>query len=449
VCYFDVNTQRWFHIALTLDTRPNGSFTGGNHLDIAVSKTADPTGDWNLYSIDATDDGRNGTPIHKNCPCLGDFPHIGADANGIFITTNEYPFFVDGFNGAQVYAISKRKLAAGPAAISFVHLDNNKIVGTPAFTMWPAISPAGSYATANGGTEYFLSSLAGDGSETGNPTGSDDRIGLWAATNTQSLDRDEPSIDLGRTILRSQAYVFPPASDQKAGDFPLGQCINDTTASTPFGPGCWQFIFVKEPAHNEVEGKLDSSDTRFLTVTYAGGLIWGALGTGVNVGGQVKAGIAYFVISPSTDDLETSTIVKQGYVGVANNNVLYPSIAVTPAGKGIIAMTLTGASHYPSAAYAHIDVTGVGSIHVAGGGVGPQDGFTEYKAFRNPPRPRWGDYGMAVVDGATIWIASESIEQTCTLAQYMTNTSASPFGSCNKTRTSLANWGTRISQVTP
>jgi hypothetical protein len=450
VCYYDSNTQRWFHVVLTLDVVPaTGALTGGNHLDIAVSKTADPTKDWNLYSIDVTDDGRNGTPRHKNCPCIGDFPHIGADANGIFLTTNEYSLFGTGFNGAQVYAMSKRRLAAGPRTLGFVHLDNLKIVGTPAFTMWPAISPAGQYDTRNDGTEYFLSSLAGDGSETGNPTGTDNRIGLWSATNTRQLDRNDPEVEIERTILDTGTYTFPPSANQKVGNTPLRDCLNDTTLPTPFGPGCWQLFFDPPAPAHEVEGVLDSSDSRFLTATYAAGLLWGALGTGVKVDGKVKAGIAYYVIRPNAEDLEESRIVKQGYVAVKDNNVIYPSIAVTPAGKGVMAMTLVGSNHYPSAAYAHIDASGVGAIHIASAGVGPQDGFSEYNAFSPLPsglaRPRWGDYGMAVADGNSIWIGSEYIGQTCTFAQYTTGA----FGSCGGTRTSLANWATRISQVTP
>jgi hypothetical protein len=31
----------------------------------------------------------------------------------------------------------------------------------------------------------------------------------------------------------------------------------------------------------------------------------------------------------------------------------------------------------------------------------------------------------------------------------LTNTAASPLGSCNMTRTSLGNWFTRLSQITP
>ena len=92
-----------------------------------------------------------------------------------------------------------------------------------------------------------------------------------------------------------------------------------------------------------------------------------------------------------------------------------------------MAFTLTGDGYFPSAAYSAFDGrTGAGSIFVAKAGVGPQDGFSGYKAFGNPPRPRWGDYGATAVDGNTIWIASEYIGQTCTLAQYTT----APIGSC-------------------
>ncbi len=92
-----------------------------------------------------------------------------------------------------------------------------------------------------------------------------------------------------------------------------------------------------------------------------------------------------------------------------------------------------------------------GTFHVAAAGLGPDDGFTGYNAFQYF-RPRWGDYGAAVTDGSDIWIASEYIGQTCTFAQYTAGVSATSlgaFGSCGGTRTSLANWGTRLSKLTP
>ena len=144
-------------------------------------------------------------------------------------------------------------------------------------------------------------------------------------------------------------------------------------------------------------------------------------------------------------------MVKAGYLGLAGNNLTYPAIGVTSSGRGVMAFTLVGGDYYPSAAYASIDaVAGVGDVHVIAEGKGPSDGFTSYKAFvGNPPRTRWGDYGAAAMDGDSIWVASEYIGQTCTLAQYATNTADSPLFSCNRTRASLGNWDTRISKVTP
>lgn len=111
-----------------------------------------------------------------------------------------------------------------------------------------------------------------------------------------------------------------------------------------------------------------------------------------------------------------------------------------------MAFTLVGNDYYPSAGYVTLNGNGPSGVHVAANGLGPSDGFTSYKAFvGDPPGTRWGDYGAAFVVGNDIWIASEYIGQTCNLAQYLT----SPIGSCGGTRTSLGNWGTRVSKVTP
>ena len=117
----------------------------------------------------------------------------------------------------------------------------------------------------------------------------------------------------------------------------------------------------------------------------------------------------------------------------------------------MLAFTVLGDDRYPSAGYATIDERAtVSPIHIAAAGLGPDDGFTRYKAFvGNPPRTRWGDYGAAGTDGSVIWIASEYIAQTCTLAQYYPSPpSPVGFGSCGGTRVSLTNWFTRISELT-
>src|SRR6266540_3443368 len=146
-CLYDAATQRFFVVVLTLNTLPNGAFTLVNHLDIAVSQTSNPTGSWNIYRTDVTGDGSNSSPDNA-CPCLGDYPHIGADANGFFITTNAYPWCCNGFSGAQIYAFSKAQLAAGAASVTMQHFDTSGMVAAPSdagstqpgFTLWPAQS---------------------------------------------------------------------------------------------------------------------------------------------------------------------------------------------------------------------------------------------------------------------------------------------------------------------
>src|SRR5260370_4835289 len=65
-CYFDSDTQRWFHIAITLDRAipTSQALSGKNHLDLAVSKTPNPLGEWTIYRIPVQDDGTQGTPNH-------------------------------------------------------------------------------------------------------------------------------------------------------------------------------------------------------------------------------------------------------------------------------------------------------------------------------------------------------------------------------------------------
>lgn len=447
-CYYDYDTQRWFQVVLTLDVVPNtGDFTGANHIDIAVSQTANPTGAWTIYRIPVQDDGTDGTPNH-GCsygPCIGDYPHIGADANGFYVTTNEYSLFGPEYKSAQIYAFSKSALASGAASVSVTQFDTTGAVnGNPGFTVWPATTPAGGYEFASGGTEYFMSSNA---AEEANGTGVSSDLIVWALTNTSSLNSGSPALSLSNTVLTVNPYAIPPKSDQKAGDFPLGQCLNDNTISTPAGVGCWRFFVGSGGPFNEVESHLDSNDTRMQQVTFANGKLWGALDTALTLNGVNKAGVEYFIVKPSVSGAAVSgKVTKQGYLGLANNNLTYPAIGVTASGRGVMAFTVVGADYYPSAGYAGIDAqTGVGDIHIAAAGVGPDDGFTSYKVFvGDPPRTRWGDYGATAVVGNSIWIASEYIGQSCTLTQFV----ASGFG-CGSTRAAFGNWATRISLVTP
>ena len=447
-CLYDTDTQRWFHVVLTLETVPaTGAFTGVNHLDIAVSNTSSPLGTWTIYRLPVQDDGTGGTPDHGcplrndgtgHGPCLGDYPHIGADGTGFYITTNEYAFFPDNiFHAAQIYAFSKQALAAGAASVAVTQIDTTGLGagGNPGFTVWPSTSPPGQTSSASGGTEFFMSS---DAAEEANGNNSSTHLLVWKLTNTSSVATPAPNLTITQNTLTVAQYGVPPKSVQpgsgtQSGDFPQGQCLNIPACATAL------LLGVPDP-FTEVVSKLDSNDSRMQQTWYANGKLWGALDTEVTVGGESRAGIEWFIVNPSGP-----TLVMSGTLALENNNLTYPAIATTAAGRGVMAFTLVGEDHFASAAYASIDAkVGVGDIHIAGAGLGLDDGFTSYKAqVGDPPRTRWGDYGAAGLDGKNIWIASEYIGQSCNLTQWLT----APIGQCGGTRTALANWGTRSTKL--
>jgi hypothetical protein len=478
-CLYDAATQRFFVVVLTLETFPNGAFTHVNHLDIAVSATSNPTGNWNIYPVDVTGDGTHNPSAANACPCLGDYPHIGADANGFYVTTNAYPWGGNGFNGAQIYAFSKAQLAAGAASVTMQKIDTFGAVNVaseagstqPGFTLWPAQSPGtGSFNTENGGTEYLLSSNAADEatrpiSGTGGP-GTSSQVVAWTLTNTSSLNTATPALGLSNNVLSVNPYGIPPKQKQPGSgllpglDVPQGHCINDTTTPTIAGVGCWRLLFAGQPAHDEVISRPDSNDSRMQQVMFANGKLWGALDSAVTVGGMNRAGIEYFILNPSA-----GKVVLNGYLAVAGADLTYPAIGVTPSGRGVMAFTYTGDLTYPSAAYAPIDAkVGAGPWSFAGPdgqGAAVDDGFTSYKSqVGNPPRTRWGDYGAAAVDGNSIWIASEYIAHACDYNTWGGRFFFAPVGD-NKlgtcaaspgaagTRAALGNWSTRISKLTP
>ncbi len=399
---------------LQVDVNPaNGAFTGGTSVLLAVSATGDPTGSWNLYRFDTTNDG-------AVCPCLPDQPLIGADANGFYVTTNSFPLFEAGFNGAEVYAISKSQLESGAASIDVVNVPVSAPTGFDGipYSLQPAKTVPGSSDAAN--TEYFLSALDFNATL-------DNRIALWTLTGTNTLGTASPSLSLTGKVIGSEVYGQPPAAQQSsAGPFPLRDFLGVNPQLALYG-----VQFDRAAYHTEL---LNTNDDRMNEVVYGGGKLYGALNTVVKPAtGTVQTGIAWFVVDPAT-----GTMANQGYLSVSGESLMFPAFGVNSTGKGALGVTIVGTDMHPSTAYAMFDGTGFGALHVSHAGPVADDGFTGYLAVvgKNGLRPgnqvgvaRWGDYGAVVVDtDGSIWLANET-------------TSA--------TRTLFANWSTQITHIQP
>ena len=419
-CYYDRPTNSYYMTLTDLT-----DLTTRSWLLVAVMP-ANSTA-VNDYRIDTTDDGSDGTPINNGCPCYGDQPLLGADANAIFVSTNEFsqPNLTPVFNGAQIYTISKSDLAAGVSNPRVYSITGGIPLGADAAaSVQPATSPDGVFDRENGGTEFFLGALdfAGLG---------DNRVAVWAMTNTCTLASSPCAgllgFTLGPPIVRTRTYAIPPPANQTDGPIPYG----DATG-------------------NPLE-QIDTNDDRMGQVVYAHGRLFAALDTLVLVGASAHAGLEYFIVRPAFHTTATrgaaqtvfsAQTVRSGYVAHSATDIYYPSIAVTESGKAVMVFSLSGATMYPSAAWMPIAGTGRPQIHIAATGAGPDDGFSGYPTDNSlgSKVARWGDYSAAVADGDNVWMAAEYIPSACSDAQYALD----PL--CGMTRAPETNWGTFISE---
>ncbi len=398
-CLYDSQTNRFFLTALYTGVNPQtGAFPGRSQIYIAVTKTGDPTGTWFISRIDTTNDGTFGTSKNPNCPCRGEQPLIGVNEDGFFITTNEFPLFTNGFNGTQLYAIPKSLLIGSADFLldKLVHI-NVGALAAPNGGIWnslqPAVAPPNAPTPPVRHAQFFMSALDFAGTL-------DNRIAIWALSNTSMLTSSNPNaLHLTYTVLDTETYGRPPNARQPAG-------------TGNFQP---QTIGTKDDRMNQV--------------VYAAGKLYGGVNTILGSGSTARAGIAYFVVTPSVTEQKVSAVLSsQGFVSASGRDVYYPSIGVNNSGKGLIGYTLSGPDYFPSAAYSLLDSTGFqGPIVISKAGTGPQDGFTGAGANRVS---LWGNYSSSYADElGNVWFAAECIP--------------------NMQRTVMANWGTYITRVTP
>jgi hypothetical protein len=398
--FYDADITRWFVLQWAQLNDAFGNPINQSHEWIAVSQTSDPTGTYNIYSMDTTDV----TPplLITGCPCIPDYPQIGADKWGFYVASNQFTTsFGNSFLNASILAISKAALASGASMPTAVRFLIQPSVGYE-FAIQPATTPPGaSYFLADNGLEYFVSSIfhSAIGST----------LAVWAMTNTSSLATANPNPALMEIVIPTQTYSFPNVATQRPGPLPYGSSL--------FPPGSLEF--------------LDGGDTRILSLSYAQGRLYTSMATQIidPATGQNLVGGAYFILSTAfRGGVLSAQVLRQGYLYTPNNHLLRTAIAVNPHGRGAVVFTLVGPDYFPSTAFVPIDTFSTGSsIQVSGPGASPEDGFTGYEPG---PVARWGDDSAAAVDSdGSIWMVTEYIP--------------------NAPRTDFANWGTFLTRYIP
>ena len=372
-CYYDGKTNTWFAIILFLGTNANG-FDGTSALDISVNPSGDPTTPWKTYHVDTQDLD----PNKPACPCFGDQPKLGIDAYNLYVGTDEFSIAANPFYGAQIYAFSKQDLVARKHTVHFAHFKDLSIGGHLALAVEPAITNGPADA------EYFLNSI--------DPTTTDNRIGVWAMADPSAVQRGRAPT-LSSTVIRSEPFGVPPPAVQKGSS-----------------------------------SLLDSGDDRMQQVQYINGTLWGALDTAVTIPNDpvARAGAAWFNVRPTLGGkrIGEADLVRQGYVALKGNYLLYPAVQADFSGNAAMVLTVSGKNRFPSAAFTTLQngQEAFGPITVAAAGTGPYD----------PNSTRWGDYSWAQLDPATdtFWLATEYIPPKS-----------------SQTTDGLSNWGTDVLQV--
>ncbi|MDG4830628.1 hypothetical protein O7627_15145 [Solwaraspora sp. WMMD1047] len=397
-CYFDPVGQRFFHSVLKIESPGPGSRSARCYVLLAVSATADPTGDWKVFSVDTTSDGRYGTPHLAQNACYSFHPLLGGNQDAIVLSLNlaENVEPAPPYKGAQLYVLSRQALAEAEDgdAPRYAYFNTATVpTADPEFPYWGWLQPA-ACPRPRSGTQFFL--CGSPLNEKGIPRPLDNRIVVWSLTGTETLNEPEPKLSLHHEVLVAQALGAPflYGVTQKDGPAPLRDALGN----------------------GDPLPKLDGKAPWMTQVAEHDGFLFGALNTLVAApDGQPdgnRLGIAYFVVDAADADAgRPPRIVRQGYLAVEGQHVFDPAIAVGSDGQGGMTFTLSGPDHHPSAAYVRIDRNGArGPVHIAAAGAAPQDGFTGYSAFTGngvpPGTSRWGDYTAAVADGDAVWMAN-------------------------------------------
>lgn len=115
---YDPYNNRWIMTVTADGDQPTSAIL------VAVSKTSDPTGQWNRYKVDFDAAGAS----------WADYPSLGFNKNWIVVSVNKFGVGTGNPGGAQVFAFNKANLYAGAAGTFKKFTDAN------GFTMAPAVT---------------------------------------------------------------------------------------------------------------------------------------------------------------------------------------------------------------------------------------------------------------------------------------------------------------------
>ena len=279
-CYWDPVGQRFIQTILEVDAP--GNFNGAapfnrTHVLIAVSQTSDPTGKWNLYSLDTSDDGRTAprrTLAARACRTSRCSAPTGTGCSSTPTSSRTTP--ASSSTEARFTRSDGPALESGASSVGFDHLNVGTVpTGDANLPFWGSIQPSTSIDPGRG-TELLMTGGPEDTFQNNAPL--DNRIAVWSLTGTGSLGNKKPSVALRHVVLTSETYGLPinTGATQKDGPTPLRDALGDV-----------------DPLET-----INANDSRMNQVVDVDGVLYGGVNTTVtSATGPSRVGIAFFVVT--------------------------------------------------------------------------------------------------------------------------------------------------------
>lgn len=338
---FDPLSGRWFALNFT------GASTN-NRIVLAVSETANPTGAWKSVAIQTT----GGT--------FGDFPTMGIDANGVYISTNNFTSGGSFTNQVHLFSLTKNSLLwSGAGSPSLAGLTSHQNISANTFGF--ALQATNNFSVNQSGTSAQVIAV------------SNTAFGQYKAFDVNNTT-GTTTLGAVTTVNASSSWNFPVNGAQPGGS------VNIDTGDDRIGSSAVQVGNLLYFAH---------SITPTSGITNTAAVRWGVL------------------------DVTTNALVQQGVIQSATRSYYYPSIAVNELGEAVISFSGSGGGAGDFISTYAVVSTNSGSLSF-GAPTLLSAGTRNYSGFDGSPF-RWGDYSSTTIDPADtgiFWTIQERASST-------------------------------------
>ena len=347
VIAYDHYAKRWIVVVAARRATPAGSW-----LMVGVSQGSNPGGAYWIWALDATRDGSNAT---NN---WADFPMLGFDTQGIYISTNQFQFN-GGFQYAKIRILNKAELYSGGTGsghsikwYDYWNLKNPD--NSDAFTLQPAKHYRG---TGGNPPAYFVNALWPKGNS----------LTFWTLRNPVGYWRGG-SPSLSKDSISCRSYDLPPDARQRG-----------------------------------TNTRVETNDTRLLQAVYQNvgntRRVWTCHTSKISWRGdsEARSAVQWYEI-----DVSNKSIVQQNGYGASGRYYYFPSIQTDLRRNAYLVFSRSGENEYAS-------------LRQTGRKVGaPNNDLENSKLLKAGESSytggRWGDYFGMCRDGGDanrVWMYGE------------------------------------------